>query len=352
METRLPAPSSEPVRVGLVGFGYASATFHAPLLSAHPRFEIAAVVSSDPARVHAALPDVQVWPGPEALLADRTVEMVVVATPNDTHAPLAEAALRAGRHVVVEKPMTLTAAEAERLDALARSRGLVLSAFHNRRWDGDFRTLQHLVGTGALGEVRELWSHFDRFRPAVRDRWRERDVPGGGILYDLGSHLIDQALVLFGTPDAVWADVLAQRHGASTDDAAHVVLRYGARRVHLHAAMLVAAPPVRFAAHGTAGSYVVRGLDPQEDALKAGAVPGGPDWGTVAPGAYGVLTQGDTAHPVPTLPGDYPAYLTALARAIRDGGPVPVPAAEAALVLRVIEAAQRSSRERREVAWG
>ena len=343
------------IRVGLVGYGYATQTFHQPLLAASPDYRIAAVASSSPDRVADGLPDVPVVSDVDALAAREDVDLVVLATPPAGHAAQAEAALRAGKHVVAEKPFTPTVAEADRLIGLADDAGRVLSVFQNRRWDGDFLTAKRLIESGELGEVLTFRSHFDRFRPAVRDRWRERPGAGAGMLYDLGAHLIDQALVLFGPPESVWADVGAQRAGGEAVDYAHVVLRWGRRRALLHTGMVVAEPGPRFAVHGTGGSYLKYGLDPQEDALKAGRRPEGERWGTDVPEAFGTLTQPDgddfKSQTVETDAGDYPAYYAALARALRGDGPNPVPAEEARDVIRVIELAQQSAESGCSVAW-
>lgn len=343
----------EPLRVGLLGYGYAGRTFHAPLVAAVPGLRLAAVASRDPARVRADWPALEVEPTPEALIARPDLDLIVVATPNSTHAPLASLALAAGRHVVVDKPFTVTLAEARALRDQAAAAGMLLSAFHNRRWDADFLTARRLIDAGALGRVVHFESHFDRYRPEVRGRWREVAGPGSGVWYDLGPHLIDQALQLFGPPEAIWADLAAQRDGAATDDYFHARLRYGPLRVILHAAMLVPAEGPRLVVHGTLGSYVKRGLDPQEDALRAGGRPPLAGWGEdPRPGALTVWA-GDAAdeRPVPSEAGDYPAYYAAVRDAILGRGPNPVTPEEAIRVMELIELGLRSAEERREVAW-
>lgn len=337
--------------VGLLGYGYAGKTFHAPLIAGVPGLRLAAVASSDPAKVHADWPAVAVEPSPEALIARPDLDLVVIATPNVTHAPLAALALDAGKHVVVDKPFTLTLDEATALQAQAEASGRLLSVFHNRRWDADFLTLRRLLDRGTLGRIVHFASHFDRYRPAVRERWREQAGPGGGIWYDLGPHLLDQTLQLFGPPEAIWADLAAQRDGAVTDDYFHAQLRYGSLRAHLHAAMLVPADGPRLVVHGTAGAYVKYGLDPQEDALKAGARPPAPGWGVdQRPGAL-TLWSADSpeTRELPSLPGDYPAYYAAVRDAILGAGPNPVPPEQAIAVMRLLELGRQSAEERREL---
>ena len=345
------------LKVGLIGYGYAGKTFHAPLIAAVPGLDLAAVASSDAAKVHADWPDVTVHATPAELIARDDIDLVVIATPNDTHHPLARAALLAGRHVVVVKPFTVALDDARELVALARQRRRVLSVFHNRRWDGDFLTLRRLVAEGALGRVVEMSSRHDRFRPEVRQRWRESAGPGAGLWFDLGPHLIDQALQLFGRPRAVTLERDLTRDGALADDWFHASLRYDRLHVHLHAGMLVAASAPRFAVHGTLGSFVKEGLDAQEDALKAGARPTWPpqaDWG-VDPGHAARVTRAPDGsaivEPVAMQPGAHQAYFAAIAAAIRNEAPNPVPAEEALNVMALIELGIASADQRRELEW-
>lgn len=343
-----------PLRVGLVGYGYAGKTFHAPLIAAVPALALAAVASRDAAKVRADWPRVDVHADPIEMLARPDLDLVVIATPNDTHHPLAAAALRAGRHVCVDKPFTVTLAEARELRDLAQSAGRVLCVFHNRRRDADFLTVQRLLREGTLGRVVELESRFDRFRPEVKARWREGGGPGSGLWYDLGPHLVDQALRLFGAPQAMALDRAPLRDGAVADDWFRATLRYERLRVLLHAGTLVASGP-RFVVHGTGGTFVKDGLDAQEDALKAGARPtwpAAPGWGVdpgaatlVAPGADGSLAR----TPVTLERGDYMAHYAALADAIRGAGPNPVTADEAIEVMALIELGIESDRQRREL---
>jgi predicted dehydrogenase len=334
-----------PIRVGLIGFGLAARTFHLPLLRATPGYRLVAVASTRAAELAAALPDVEPVEDYAALASHPGVDLVVVATPNDTHAPLAEAALLAGRHVVVDKPFTVTLAEARRLDRVADEQGRLLSVFHNRRWDGDFLTVREAIRRGLAGEVVRFESRFDRFRPEVRDRWRERPGPGSGVLYDLGPHLIDQALLLFGPPDTVQATLAVQRAAAATTDFFHLVLRYGRRVAILEAGSLVAGGSARFTVHGERATLVKRGSDVQEDQLRAGVAPGSEGWGADPDGL--TIHDGATgqARTLPALPGDQRGYYLALREALAGRAPNPVPPAQGAAVMALLEAALRSETE-------
>jgi predicted dehydrogenase len=337
------------LNVGLVGYGYVGKTFHAPLIQATPGLRLSGVVSSRPADVAADWPDAAVHPTLEDLLAAQP-DLVVIATPNDLHAPQATAALRAGCAVVVDKPFTLTVAEAEALADLADREGRLLSVFHNRRWDGEFLTVKALIEDGALGTIRRFESHIDRYRPQVRDRWRENAGPGAGLWFDLGPHLVDQTLQLFGWPQAISADLATLRPGGQSTDYAHVILRYPDMRAILHADVTTPAPDLRMAVHGDRASWIKAGIDVQEDQLKAGMTPGAPGWG-VDP-RPGVLTDGATGQARETQgqAGAQQAYYAAVAAALRGEGPNPVPAAEAIQVMRIIEAGIASATERREIA--
>lgn len=341
------------LNVALVGYGFVGKVFHAPLVAQTPGLALHTVVSSDADKVHANFPGARVLSDPHAAFADDAIDIVVIATPNALHAPLAIAALRAGRHVVVDKPFTTTLDEARRVVAAAGEARRIASVFQNRRWDADFLALRRLVEDGTLGEVAELHSHFDRFRPQVPDRWRERAGPGAGLWFDLGPHLVDQALQLFGMPRSLQADVAIQREGAVVDDYFHVVLRYERLRVVLHAGALVAANGLRFAAHGTRGSFTKHGLDAQEAALRAGIAPGTPGWGVdPRPGRLTRMVDGEARESVVDgVAGDYRAYYAAMRDAIRNGGEPPVTAAQALQVMRVLEAGVASSARARVIAF-
>lgn len=339
---------SDNIRVAIIGYGYASKTFHAPLISGTPGMTLAAVSSSDEAKVRNDWPTVPIVAEPRQLLDDPNIDLIVIPTPNDTHFPLAKAVLEAGKHVVVDKPFTVTLSQARELDAVARSRGRLLSVFHNRRWDSDFLTVKSLINEGLLGEVCYFESHFDRYRPQIRDRWRERGGPGSGIWFDLGPHLLDQAIGLFGLPVSMTVDLAQLRPGAQSTDYFHAVLVYPQRRVILHATLLAAAETARFIVHGSRGSYIKYGLDPQEERLKNGERLPQEDWGYDM--RDGILTRVDgedrSEESWLTLPGHYPAYYAAIRDALNGNGENPVPASQAIQIMELIELGIESAKHR------
>ena len=339
----------KPIRVGLIGFGFVSKTFHAPLLEATDGYEITAVSSSRPADVAALVPDADVVSSPEALATHPDVDLVVIASPNETHAPLAELAMRAGRNVVVDKPFTITLVEARHLASLANKNDVLLSVFQNRRWDSDFLTIRNAIRDDLIGRVVLFESRIDRFRPEVRERWREVPGPGAGLLYDLAPHLIDQTLLLFGIPDTVHATLAQQRRGAKTDDFFQLVLRYGEMVAILSAGSLVSGGTARFAVHGDRASIVKQKPDIQEDQLRAGVIPGTKDWGLDPDDA--LVFEGATgdARAVQASRGDQRGYYVALRESLRGPAPNPVPPAQGATVMAIIEAALRSVAEGRRV---
>ena len=339
--------------VGLIGYGLGGSTFHAPIIDAVPGLRLARIASrSAKPETRDLYPGVQLDATPQAMLDDPAVALIVVCTPNASHYALAKAALLAGKHVVVDKPFVLSSAEGHELVALARQQGVQLSVYQNRRWDGDFLTLRRTLASGELGTVHTYRAHFDRYAPQVKTRWKEQPQPGAGVLWDLGSHLIDQALTLFGKPDTVTAHLSIQRDGAQVEDAFELIMEHGATRVVLHAGALVRAPGPRYQVHGTHGSFVKYGIDSQEEALKRGERPGAAGWGHDAQGDWATITTADgSRRTVETLPGAYEAFYHGMVRAIAEGAPVPVQPEDAVDVVRVIELALRSHRERRTVQF-
>jgi scyllo-inositol 2-dehydrogenase (NADP+) len=342
------------LRVGIVGYGLAGAVFHAPLIAATPGLRVAVVVTGNPERREGAErdhPGARVVADVSEMLGE--VDVAVVAAPNREHVPVARAALDAGVHVVVDKPLAVTAAEGRELVDEARRADRILTVFQNRRWDGDFLTVRHLLERDALGDVGRFESRFERWRPKLAaGAWRESGDPreGGGLLLDLGSHLVDQARVLFGHPVSVYAEVERRRAGATVDDDVFVALEHdGGVRSHLWASVVAGAPASRFRVLGLEAAYVKDGLDPQEAALRAGARPGDAGWGREPQERWGRLVAGDAEEAVETERGAYEAFYAGLVAALRGEGPPPVDPLDAVAVLEVLEAAVRSAEARASV---
>lgn len=338
------------VRVALIGYGLAGACFHAPTIAATPGLRLATIVTASPERRERARrehPAARVVDHVDAVFADPSGhDLVVVATPNSTHVPLALAALAAGQAVVVDKPFAPTAEEARRVVAEARRRGLFLSAYHQRRWDSDTLTLRRLIAEGSLGEVVRFESRFERWRPVPKGGWRESDAPGGagGLLYDLGSHLVDQALHLFGPVARVYAELDRRRPGIAVDDDVFLALTHASGvRSHLWASALAGQLGPRVRALGTHAAYVKLHSDGQEAALLAGGRPDRPDWGVEPRARWGLLGVGDKASPVRSEPGAYQRYYAGVVASLRHGAPPPVDPDDAVAGLEIIAAAQRSA---------
>jgi scyllo-inositol 2-dehydrogenase (NADP+) len=341
------------IRVGLVGFGMAGRVFHAPMISAVVGLELAGVVERNSRDAEKAFPGVATYDSLPAMLSDPSIELVVVATSNTSHIPLALEAVDAGRHVVVDKPVGISSDEIGMLVRKASERGKLAIPFHNRRFDGDFRTLQRILRERMLGEVVSIESTFDRWRPAFRGTWRDDGTPGGGLLLDLGTHLADQAFFLFGLPEAVSAEVRIERAGGVTVDAFTIRLIYGSMIVTLGANCLAAAPRPRYLVRGSSGNFVKWGLDPQEDRLKASGRVIEHGWGEEPASLWGTLSldraQSGVVEPAPvkTLAGDYRLYYSAVRDAILGKAAPPVLATDAWHVAKLLEAAERSWAERR-----
>lgn len=349
-------PRPPDYRVGIVGYGLAGDVFHAPLIAATPGLRLVAVVTGDPGRQRKAAAD-----HPGVIVAESAsrlweraadLDLVIIASPNVTHVPLALDALGAGLHVVVDKPFAPTASDATRLIDEARARSLLVTPFHNRRWDGDFLTVQRLLREGSLGEVLRFESRFERWRSAPKPRWCEATAPESaeGIVFDLGTHLVDQALVLFGPVRSVHAEIDRRHPDVTVPDDAFVALEHTAGvRSHLYMSAFVAQPHSRMGVFGRRGSYIKAGMDVQEGALRAAHRPGGPGWGEEPADRYGELRVGDGRRPLRTEAGAYHRFYARLVEALRDGAAPPVAAADAVAGLRVIEAAYRSAADGRGV---
>lgn len=338
------------VRVALIGYGLAGACFHAPTIAVTPGMRLATIVTASPERRERARrehPAARVIDRVEAVFADPSAhDLVVVATPNATHVPLALAALAAGLAVVVDKPVAPTAEEARGVVAEARRRGLFLSAYHQRRWDSDTLTLRRLLVEGALGDVLRFESRIERWRPVPSGGWRQSDAPGGagGLLYDLGSHLVDQALHLFGPVARVYAELDRRRPGVAVDDDVFLALTHASGvRSHLWVSALAGQLGPSMRVLGTRAAYVKIHADGQEAALRAGERPDRPDWGVEPRARWGLLGVGDTASPVRSEPGAYPRYYAGVVASLRHGAPPPVDPADAVAGLEIIAAAQRSA---------
>ena len=344
---------TEPIRAGVIGFGLGGRVFHTAFINAVPGLSLDAIVQRKGDEAARAYPNATIYRSVEELLADKSIEIIAVTTSNDSHFTLGRQALNAGKHVVIDKPFTLTSAEAAELIALARERNLVLSAYQNRRWDGDFKTVRKLIDSTKLGRLVAFESHFDRFREAPRlEIWKENGAPGGGVLYDLGPHLIDQALTLFGAPEYVTADVRIDREHGITDDAFDIRLGYPQLTVLLRSTLTAVLPGARFTLHGTHGSYVKFGLDPQEDAIKRGTRIGSANWGEEPQSAWGTLKLADGSETrIPTEAGDYRGYYENVRDAILGKAPLAVPAIDAWRTARIIELARESSLQRRTLPW-
>ncbi|WP_067854025.1 Gfo/Idh/MocA family protein [Nocardia shimofusensis] len=335
--------------VAIVGYGLAGAVFHAPMIAAEPRMRVAAVVTSSAERAERAdreYPRARVLSTADELFADPSgIDLVVIATPNRSHAPLAMRAIVAGLPVVVDKPFTVTVGEAEQVIAAAEQAGIPLSVFQNRRWDSDFRTVASLIADGRLGQVRRFESRLERWRPTLKGGWRELGdhTDGAGYLYDLGSHLIDQALTLFGPVADIYCELDRRRAGVRADDDAFLALTHAnGVRSHLWMNAVAAQHGPRFRVLGSENAYVVYGADPQEAQLRAGRTPDHEKhWGAVDPERWGLLGEEPDTRRVPSLPGDYRCYYRAMADTLLDGAPVPVDARDALETMKILERARR-----------
>jgi predicted dehydrogenase len=348
--------AQEPIVTAVLSYGMSGEIFHAPLLDAHPGFRLKSILQRKQSTSRRHYPDVLVVKTLDEILGDPEIELVIVNTPNVTHLDFTARALEAGKHVVVEKPFTNTVEEATRLIALAKKKKKVLSVFQSRRWDGAFMTLQKVLDAGVLGKVVEYEAHYDRFRNyIVAKTWKEVRGPGSGILYNLGSHMLDQVLVLFGKPKYVTARIGTQRPGGKVDDYYDIRLEYPELQVIVKSSYLVREPGPLYRVNGVLGSFVKYGIDPQEEALKLHQRPGTPGWGTEPPSFWGTLnTEIGGLHvegTIETLPGNYLDYYQNIFEAIREGKNLIVKPEQARDVIALIEAAIKSNAERRSIAY-
>ena len=341
-----PPSTSYSTEVGLVGFGLGGALFHAPFISSTPGLRLAAVMTNDSARrraVEREYPDTCVVDNMDALLAlTPEIGLIAISSPNVSHYPVARAALEAGKHVVVDKPFAGTSAQARDLRALAASVGKLAIPFQNRRWDGDFLTLQQLLRDGALGDVFRFESRFDRWRPTPKPAWCSSDARERfeSILHDIAPHLVDQALVMFGPVTRVYAELTRRHPDVVTFDDAFIALTHASGvSSHLYMSAMARQPGPRMSAFGSRATYMKHGLDVQEDALCAGIRPGAAAYGKEPPDRWGTLVGPGISERVPTAPGAYPDFYKGVARAIREDAPPPVSVADVIAGLEIIEAA-------------
>ena len=339
------------IDVGLVGFGFAGRVFHAPIISAVAGLQLRAIVQRSSNEAALSYPKAQIVKSMDELLAIDEIKLVVIATPNSSHYPLTRQCLLAGRDVVVDKPFTTTYAEAADLVALAKQRGRLLTVYQNLRSNGDFRTIRRLVESGRLGRIVLYEAHFDRYRLQNRpEAWRERAEPGSGVFFDLGVHLIDQAIVLFGLPEAITADVRIEREGAVVDDAFDVTMHYPGTRALLRASMIALAPDVRYIVRGENGAFVKYGIDPQEEALKRGDVPRDDSWGREEREKWGILytPEGNSmrTETITTISGDYRLFYANVRDAILGNAPIDVTHEQMLNVMDALESARKSSDQR------
>lgn len=346
------------VRVGLIGFGLAGQAFHAPVIRGVQGMELACILERHGSNASSKYPDVRVARTLDEMLSDKTIGLCVVATPNDSHFSYTKACLEAGRDVVVDKPFTPTMADAEQLVRLAAERGRLVTVYQDRRWDGAFLTVKKLVSSGALGTVAEYESRFDRFRLETKpSAWREQaEFPAAGVLWDLGPHLIDGALVLFGEPETIFASAICQREASKVDDAFDVIMQYARTRATLRARIIAYAPGHHLLIHGTQGSFIKYGMDPQEEILRGPNCPDGLDWGAnwglETKEHWGTLSRvNETPRRVETERGDYRGFYANVRDAIEKRSPLEVTPEQALRTMRALLLAHKSSREGRSVRW-
>ncbi len=337
--------SDSSIRVGVVGFGNSAKAFHLPFITTQSEYQLVAISSSQLEAVATAYPQAVCYASAETLIKEADVDLVIITAPNHVHFSLTKLALENGKHVVLEKPMANTSEEAEQLVRIAEKENRLFSIYQNRRWDGDFLTVKKLLNDNKLGKIKHFESHFDRFRPIVETRWREEAGLGNGIWFDLGPHLVDQTIQLFGLPEAVTARILTMRENAKTADYAHVTLHYDNLEAVMHMTTLSAIPNQRFRIDGSKGSYLKAGLDVQEGQLKSGILPTNDSFAKESQDCFGSLFTQDAEQSIVTQDGQYAQYYRLMSKAILNQGPVPVPPREIINVIKVIELGYQSQAE-------
>lgn len=349
--------SEIPVRAALLSYGMSGEVFHAPLISANPGFELVSIVERRASRSSSHYSGIKIVRSVEDVIADPQIELVIVNTPNETHFDYAARAMRAGKHVVVEKPFTVTSAEARELIEISKTTQRLLTVFQNRRWDSDFLTVQRVLREGRLGKVVEVSAHYDRFRNYIEaNTWKEEVSAGTGILFNLGSHMLDQMVVLFGLPQWVDARIGVQRPGGKVDDFYDIRMEYANHLVIVKSSYLVKASMPRYIIHAVNGSFVKYGIDPQEQALKERRSPDDPSWGTEPPSQSGKLSllEGgkNLEETVPSERGDYRAFYNNVFNAVRKKAALAVRPEESLEVIRLIETCYESNRRKCAVRVG
>lgn len=346
----------KPVSTAIASYGMSGIVFHGPLLEVHPGFEIKKILERHQSNSEGKHPGAKLVRNYDEILKDKEIELIVVNTPDHLHYSMSMAALNAGKHIVVEKPFTLKSAEADEIIETAKQKELMVSVFQNRRWDGDFLTVKDVIEKGLTGRLVSFESHFDRFRNYIQKSWKEDDSLGAGTLYNLGSHMIDQALQLFGMPAYIFADVRGQRTDSRVDDTFDIFMHYDHVKCLVRGSYLVKEAGPRYMLHGTEGSFLKYGLDPQESMLKDGQLPDSPNWGEENSELWGVLNQDsdgeDHKQTVETIPGNYGLFYDSIYAHLRNGAPLAVSAESARDVIRIIEAAYKSSQSGKVVQIG
>ncbi len=348
--------SNKPIVTAILSYGMSGEVFHAPLIDAHPGFKLKTILERKAEKSKQYYSLVNIARSIDEVMNDPEIELIVVNTPNDTHLNFTMRALEAGKHVIVEKPFTNTSQDSDKLIELAKKKQRMLSVFQNRRWDGGFITLKKIIDSGVLGKIVEYEAHYDRFRNYIApNTWKEEAGPGSGILYNLGSHMLDQVLVLFGKPESVSAKIGIQRPGGRVDDFYDLRLSYKELNVIVKSSYLVREAGPIYVVHGVNGSFVKYGLDPQEEALKVHRIPGNPGWGTEPENYWGKLNTEIDGAPfegkIETTPGNYLTYYQNIYEAIREGKALAVTGEDGKNVIRLIEACIKSNEEKREVTF-